>query len=132
MIRQYVYNLLKSKKSYSVRQLQTQPKQKTVIGFQSSDVVPVFRKASNYTDKIALRDNLGSYTYGNLFLSSKELSQIISQNLNGKVNERIVCLCPNDSRYVITQWASWMSGQMGKKLLYNSYLNSKFFNMLNM
>lgn len=75
--------------------------------------LPVFINAKNYTDRIALRDAIGTYTYANLFMSAKELSKTITVKLQGKPLERVVFLCPNDANYVITQWAIWMSGQIG-------------------
>lgn len=77
-------------------------------------VGPVFKNAQNFTDKIALRDGIASYTYANIFMSANELSKDITKLVNGKTNERILFMCPNDANYVITLWAIWMSGQIGK------------------
>lgn len=103
------------------RLLQTQIKPKVVSTDQSTDAIPVFRKAVNFTDKIALRDDVGAYTYGNLFMAAKELSKEISQHLEGKVNEKVMFLCPNDATYVLSQWASWMSGQIGMIFVFFKY-----------
>jgi hypothetical protein len=35
--------------------------------------------------------------------------------LDGKKQERVAFLCPNDASYVIVQWACWMSGQIGEE-----------------
>lgn len=86
------------------------------------DVIPVFRKAANYTDRIALRDSLGSYTYGNLFLGAKDLCNDITVQVGRKNSERILFLCPNDATYVLTQWAIWMSGQIGKKKRFKTFI----------
>lgn len=75
---------------------------------------PVFRNAQNFPDKIALRDGIASYTYANIFMSANELSKDITKLVNGKTNERVLFMCPNDANYVITLWAIWMSGQIGK------------------
>lgn len=75
---------------------------------------PVFRNAQNFPDKIALRDRIASYTYANIFISANELSKQITELVNGKTNERVLFMCPNDANYVITLWAIWMSGQIGK------------------
>jgi hypothetical protein len=37
--------------------------------------------------------------------------------LDGKKQERVAFLCPNDASYIIAQWACWMSGQIGKFVL---------------
>lgn len=75
---------------------------------------PVFRNAQNFPEKIALRDGIASYTYGNIFMSAHELSKDITQLVEGRTNERVLFMCPNDANYVITLWAIWMSGQIGE------------------
>ncbi|ENN70246.1 hypothetical protein HUJ04_013123 [Dendroctonus ponderosae] len=73
---------------------------------------PVFRNARLFPDKIAIRDRIAAYTYANIFMSAHELSREISAILDGKTNERVLFLCPNDVHYVITLWAVWMAGQI--------------------
>lgn len=90
-----------------------QTKVKTKLKSPSSGVVPVFRKAAEFSERVALCDTIGSYTYGNIFMAAKELSLVISQQVGGKTRERVMFLCPNDASYLITQWAIWMSGQIG-------------------
>lgn len=75
--------------------------------------MPVFRNAMRFGDKTALRDLQGDYTYRGLFLSSRQFAVELSQLLNGVHRERVAFLLPNDCRYVIVQWACWMSGQIG-------------------
>lgn len=77
-------------------------------------MIPVFKHASKYSDKTALRDLHGDYTYRGLFLSSRQFSNQISQALSNSKQERVAILMPNDANYVITQWACWMSGQIGR------------------
>lgn len=79
----------------------------------NDDVVPIFRNAVQFADRPAVKDNNGNYTYANLFMSAKEVAQDISKLADNKQNQRVIFLCPNDARYVITQWAIWMSGQIG-------------------
>ncbi|XP_062442690.1 malonate--CoA ligase ACSF3, mitochondrial isoform X2 [Rhea pennata] len=80
----------------------------------SSDVTPVFTRALAFGDKIAIVDQNGEHTYRDLFSQSLRLSQEICRVLkcSGRdlKEERISFLCPNDSSYVVAQWASWMSG----------------------
>lgn len=82
--------------------------------FNYSDVVPVFRKATDFIDRMALQDASATYSYGNLFLAAKDLSERIHNQVEGKIGERVMFLCPNDASYVITQWAIWMAGQIGE------------------
>lgn len=79
-------------------------------------VIPTFRLASQWPDRIAITDQFGDYTYRSLFLSSKELAGQITDVLEGKTQERVAFLCPNNASYVIAQWACWMSGQIGNFL----------------
>lgn len=75
---------------------------------------PVFKNAQSFPDRIALRDNIANYTYANIFMSAHDLSKKITDLVNGRTNERVLFLCPNDANYVITLWAIWMSGQIGE------------------
>ncbi|KAK0180886.1 hypothetical protein PV327_003221 [Microctonus hyperodae] len=76
------------------------------------NVVPIFRNAIQFGDKTALKDLQGDYTYKRLFLSSRQFAVELSNLLNGAQQERVAFLMPNDARYVIVQWACWMSGQI--------------------
>lgn len=96
-----------------LQQQQTKVQASRRIGY-NKDVVPVFRKASEFLNRIALQDLNSSYTYGNLFSAAKELSNTINVQAGYKPGQRIMFLCPNDASYVITQWAIWMSGHIGK------------------
>nr|XP_033796082.1 malonate--CoA ligase ACSF3, mitochondrial isoform X2 [Geotrypetes seraphini] len=77
-------------------------------------IAPVFTRVSAYADKTAIFDQNGQYTYRELYRLSHCLSQQIHRVLkclSGDLKEeRISFLCPNDASYVVTQWASWMSG----------------------
>ncbi|CAG9759697.1 unnamed protein product [Ceutorhynchus assimilis] len=73
---------------------------------------PVFRNARLFPNNIAVRDRIAAYTYANIFMSANELSKEITGLLDGKTNQKVMFLCPNDVQYVITLWAIWMSGQI--------------------
>lgn len=105
---------LKYHLNFQSRLQQTQAKPNVTTAILSSG--PVFKNVPNFADKIALRDTIASYTYANLFLSANELSQRITKLLDGKTNERVLFLCPNDANYIITMWAIWMSGQIAVPL----------------
>ena len=46
-------------------------------------------------------------------MSSKQFSNDLNTLIGQGKQERIAFLMPNDAGYVITQWACWMSGQIG-------------------
>jgi len=72
---------------------------------------PVYKYAALHGDKKALRDKHGEYTYSGLLASSQKFAEVISGAVNGKTEERVAFLCPNDASYIVTQWACWISGQ---------------------
>lgn len=76
---------------------------------------PVFKNVQNFPDRTALTDRIATYSYANIFMSASDLSKEITKLVNGRTNERVLFMCSNDANYVITLWAIWMSGQIGKK-----------------
>lgn len=96
------------------RYLQSKPC--PTIPINLKDDRPCFKNVVNFPDKMAFCDSVGSYTYGNIFLSAKQLSHEISEKMMGKTNERILFLCSNNVNYIITLWAIWMSGQIAVPL----------------
>ncbi|KAJ8940173.1 hypothetical protein NQ318_019382 [Aromia moschata] len=89
----------------------------TAIRFKNTAHVPsLFSNVHKFYDKIALYDNAGRYSYGNIIMGATKLSRTISNLLEGRTNERILFLCNNDVNYVITLWAIWMSGQVAVPL----------------
>ncbi|XP_044265266.1 malonate--CoA ligase ACSF3, mitochondrial [Tribolium madens] len=94
-----------------IRLQQTKPKLSV-----SGDVIPIFSNAHLFPEKVALRDSVGRYTYGSLFISAKELANTITQKVDGKTNQRVMFLCSQDADYVVTLWSIWMSGQIAVPL----------------
>lgn len=92
--------------------------------------VPLFANAEKFSDKIAIKDHKGNYTYGDIFNSAKGLSVEILKKLHGKINERVLFLCSNDVNYVITLWAIWMSGQIGNLILPTQLICNTNFNLI--
>lgn len=106
-------------------------------------VVPAFKRSLLYGNKIAVKDEIGEYTYNQLFNGSKELAAQLSYACGKLVairmdrkwkiaegivfnkksqfvsagdgnNAKVAFLCPNTAIYSIVQWACWISGQIGK------------------
>lgn len=88
---------------------------------------PVFRYAPQFGEKIAIQDSDGSYKYANILISSNKLATEITKALDQKMQERIAFLCPNSAVYVITQWACWISGNIGKLVKCELHLFKKTF-----
>lgn len=83
--------------------------------FKHTNVQPLFVKMKTFYNKIAIHDRNGSHKYGDIFVSAINLSKVISEKLDGRKQERVLFLCSNDVNYVVTLWAIWMSGQIGKR-----------------
>jgi hypothetical protein len=96
--------------------------------------VPVFKRALLHSQKTAVKDVNGEKTYSELisgsFKLSKQISDVCGKSSNthlslkitphslhaGKESlAKVAFLCNNDISYVLSQWATWMSGQIGKK-----------------
>ncbi|KAM4017138.1 malonate--CoA ligase ACSF3, mitochondrial isoform 1-T4 [Anomaloglossus baeobatrachus] len=84
---------------------------------------PVFYHAAVYGHRTALVDQHGRHSYQDLYLRSFALSKEITHHLgiprNDLPPERVSFLCPNDSSYVVCQWAAWMSGAIAVPLFKN-------------
>ncbi|KAK5648679.1 hypothetical protein RI129_003571 [Pyrocoelia pectoralis] len=52
------------------------------------NLVPVFHKATQFFNNVALCDSVGNYTYGNILIAATELSKQISQKLDNKSNAK--------------------------------------------
>ena len=108
-----IYSSSRKQQTYAAC-ARTQTATREPIRCSNSPVVPIFRQAPQFNDRIALKDRHGDYTYRGLFLSSRQFAGEITNSLEGKRQERVAFLCPNDASYLIVQWACWMSGQIGK------------------
>lgn len=75
--------------------------------------VPFYRRALQFSERLAIVDTHGKYTYKDLLFQSIILSQKLSDILKekGKNNsqERISFLCPNDASYIVAKWACWIN-----------------------
>ncbi|CAG5857215.1 unnamed protein product [Menidia menidia] len=75
---------------------------------------PVFTKALEFGEKLAIIDSSGRHSYEQLYRSSLGLASRISvalqSDFGGLDGKRISFLCENDASYTIAQWAAWMSG----------------------
>ncbi|TKS70254.1 Acyl-CoA synthetase family member 3, mitochondrial [Collichthys lucidus] len=75
---------------------------------------PVFARAPEFGDRLAIIDSSGSHSYQRLYRSSLSLAGRISTALNsdfgGLEGKRVSFLCANDASYTVAQWAAWMSG----------------------
>ncbi|XP_077502742.1 malonate--CoA ligase ACSF3, mitochondrial-like [Amblyomma americanum] len=77
---------------------------------------PVFGGIEEHLNKLAVVDALGSHTYGQLLGFSQQIREQISKATKSHDQMRISYLCPSDIRYVATQWACWLGGNVAVPL----------------
>ena len=82
----------------------------------NSMVTPVFIRAQDFVDRLAIISQHGRYTYQDVLDYSAKLAQELKKLLKGNEKKddfshpRIAFLCENDLSYVVTQWAIFMVG----------------------
>ncbi|XP_073515287.1 malonate--CoA ligase ACSF3, mitochondrial [Phyllobates terribilis] len=90
---------------------------------QTQPCTPVFYHAAVYGHRTALVDQHGRHSYQDLYLRSftlsKEITRLLGVPSNDLPPERVSFICPNDSSYVVCQWAAWMSGAIAVPLFKN-------------
>ncbi|XP_040265970.1 malonate--CoA ligase ACSF3, mitochondrial [Bufo bufo] len=95
----------------------------TPVPSPSQPHTPVFYKAPAYGNRTALVDQHGPHSYQDLycrsFALSKEIACVLGNPRNDFPPERVAFLCPNDSSYVVCQWAAWMNGAIAVPLYKN-------------
>uniref|UniRef100_A0A023GNT5 Putative acyl-coa synthetase n=1 Tax=Amblyomma triste TaxID=251400 RepID=A0A023GNT5_AMBTT len=77
---------------------------------------PVYGGIEEHLNKLAVVDALGSHTYGQLLGFSQHIQEQISKATKLHDQIRISYLCPSDVRYVATQWACWLGGNVAVPL----------------
>ncbi|XP_072948009.1 malonate--CoA ligase ACSF3, mitochondrial [Epargyreus clarus] len=83
---------------------------------KAGGAVPVFRRALLFPNRVALQDEVGTYTYAGLHYAAAELSKDIAAQLVGDTERTIAYMCPNDATHVVVQWAIWMTGNIAVPL----------------
>ena len=86
----------------------------------SSTSRPIYYEAvSRHANNVALIDQSSTYTYGQLYSLSRQLSRRLvplcqqqksTDDSPNKRNVQIGVLCPNDVSFIVAMWASWMAG----------------------
>uniref|UniRef100_A0A182KB70 AMP-dependent synthetase/ligase domain-containing protein n=1 Tax=Anopheles christyi TaxID=43041 RepID=A0A182KB70_9DIPT len=79
-------------------------------------IVPPFKRALLYGEKAAVRDQIGDFSFIQLYEAVKRLAAQISKCCGSASQSRVAFLCPNNITYVISQWACWFSGQVAVPL----------------
>lgn len=94
----------------------TDPPGRIQSTMENRGIIPAHQIALQHLDRVAIKDSHGSHTYLDVLLKAIKLSNMIKSSIGPEKNqERIGFLCPNDSTYVISQWACWAAGHIGIK-----------------
>ena len=88
--------------------------------FSSTTSRPIYYESvSRYANRVALVDHSSSYTYGQLYSLSRQLSRRLvplcqqqksTDDTSTKHHVQFGILCPNDASFIVAMWASWMAG----------------------
>ncbi|XP_033248901.1 malonate--CoA ligase ACSF3, mitochondrial-like [Drosophila miranda] len=79
-------------------------------------LLPTFKMAMLYPDDLAIRDNVGEYTYFQLYMAAKRLSIQISNICGSGASLPVGLFCANDAMWIVMLWSCWMSGQVAVPL----------------
>ena len=60
--------------------------------------------------KVAIHDNVGDHTYGDLQVGSDKIASALSKNLTAGKNANVAFLTPNNHHYTLAQLGIWKSG----------------------
>ena len=82
---------------------------------KKSRVEPLYYRAQNYLDRVAIVDQHATHYYRDLFHRSNVLTEMICDQLGASNTDnidekRVTFLCPNDVSYVSAQWGIWGAG----------------------
>lgn len=85
-----------------------------VITFQNKYISEPFFLCNT---KVFIYTFLFHYFLSNSCQLARQMQNVLGED---SVQQRIAFLCPNDVSYVITQWATWMAGHIGKLKFFTS------------
>lgn len=68
----------------------------------------LFSRCLSCRNRTAIVDRHGNHSYASILAQSVALKRRLDGFLQGKSQQRIAFLCPNDSQYVVSQWACWL------------------------
>ncbi|XP_022214705.2 malonate--CoA ligase ACSF3, mitochondrial [Drosophila obscura] len=83
---------------------------------RSNILLPTYKKAMLYPDDLAIRDNVGEYTYFQLYMAAKRLSIQISNICGSGASAPVGFFCANNAMWIVMLWSCWMSGQVAVPL----------------
>ena len=92
---------------------------KASFRFLSTSRPIYYESVSQHANSVALIDHSSTYTYGQLYTLSRQLSRRLialdqqqksTDDSSNKRNVQIGVLCPNDVSFIVAMWASWIAG----------------------
>ena len=73
----------------------------------------IFKNAERYADRVALRDETGSYTYKDIVKASNKTASALIGNNSDLKEQRIGFLIPPSFEYISILWGIWKAGGIG-------------------
>ena len=72
--------------------------------------IPLIQNALRHPDRLAIIDQDGRHTYGDLLNAARAVADTLLENRPDLEESRIAFLVPPRFEYVATQWAIWLAG----------------------
>ena len=76
----------------------------------SNSNLPLLRRAENHADRVAIVDEEGTHTYGDLLVASRKVSSSLLRGRADLCEVRIAFMVPPRFEYPVTQWGIWRAG----------------------
>ena len=76
-------------------------------------MLSIFKNAERYADRVALRDETGSYTYKDIVKASNKTASALIGNNSDLKEQRIGFLIPPSFEYISILWGIWKAGGIG-------------------
>ena len=76
-------------------------------------MLDIFKNAEQYSERVALRDKTGSYTYKDIVKASDKTASALIGNDSDLKEQRIGFLIPPSFEYVSILWGIWKAGGIG-------------------
>ena len=73
----------------------------------------IFKNAERYADRVALRDETGSYTYKDIVKASNKTASALIGDYSDLKEQRIGFLIPPSFEYISILWGIWKAGGIG-------------------
>jgi malonyl-CoA/methylmalonyl-CoA synthetase len=86
---------------------------------QTMSNLPIIRQALTHSERIAIVDEQGSYTYGDLLQAAGNVAGCLLAGREDLQEARIAFMVPSGFEYVAVQWGIWLAGGIAVPLCFS-------------